>query len=39
MHFLVEMPEKGKKNVFREKKKTTNKIALLFLDAEVIPEI
>ena len=30
MHFLVEMPEKGKKNVFREKNNNKQNSAVIF---------
>ena len=33
MNFQVEMPEKGRSNIFREKQKT-NKVLLKFLDVE-----
>ena len=37
MHFLVEMAENGRKNLFRDKEKI-NKVVLIFLDVKVITE-
>ena len=37
MHFQVKIPEKGRKNIFREKQ-TTNKVPPMFLEAKVPTE-
>ena len=37
MHFQVKMRENGRKNIFKEKQ-TTNKVPLMFLNANVVTE-
>ena len=37
MHFKVKMPENGGKNIFKDKQ-ATNKVLLMFLDANVLTE-
>ena len=38
MHFHIQMPENGRKNIFTEKQ-TINKVPLIFLDVKVLGEM